>query len=175
MRCYIRIKENDNIKQMDLKVLFRTLTLLALALFMNACSNDDEEAFVPTLEVTPANIAGTWKLIEWNNEPLEQGTYCYIVFNRRDKTFEMYQKFDSMYPRYITGSFFIEESKNGEYIIDGTYDYGNGEWNNSYIVTDLSVSGTMTWAVEGNSGDVSRYECCENIPTEIIESTKYLQ
>lgn len=160
---------------MDLKVLFRTFALLFFALFMNACSSDDDEALMPSLDVTPANIAGTWKLVEWNNAPLEQGTFCYIVFNRRDKTFEMYQKFDSMYPRYITGSFSIEEDKNGRYIISGIYDYGNGEWNNSYIVTDLYASGTMTWTVEGNSNDVSRYERCEEIPADIIENTKYLE
>lgn len=57
------------------------------------------------MPVTAANLNGTWQLSEWNGQALAEGTYCYITFNRRELTFEMYQKFDSMYARYITGSF----------------------------------------------------------------------
>ena len=91
-----------------MKYLKKLFTLLVIALFacgFAACSSDDEEPEEPSLEVTPANLHGTWELAEWNGEPLAEGTYCYIVFNRKDQTFEMYQKFDSMYGRHITGSF----------------------------------------------------------------------
>lgn len=160
---------------MNVKVVFRTLVLSVLMLGVNACSDDNSEVPSPSLDVTPANIAGTWKLVEWNGNDIAQGTYCYIVFNRREKTFQMYQKFDSMYPRYITGKYSIDEDKNHGYIISGEYDYGNGLWNHSYIVTELYPSGTMTWTVKGNPSDVSRYERCENIPSEVIEETKHLE
>ena len=78
-----------------MKYLKKLFTLLVIALFacgFAACSSDDEEPEEPSLEVTPANLHGTWKLAEWNGEPLAEGTYCYIVFNRKDQTFEMYQK-----------------------------------------------------------------------------------
>ena len=92
-----------------MKYLKKLFTLLVIALFacgFAACSSDDEEPEEPALEVTPANLRGTWKLVEWNNgEQVPEGTYCYIVFNRKEQTFEMYQKFDSMYGRHITGSF----------------------------------------------------------------------
>ena len=82
--------------------------LTALAVFLCCLvSCDDDEPIIPTLEVTPANLNGTWELSEWNGTPLAEGTYCYITFNRKEQTFEMYQKFDSMYARYITGSFSI--------------------------------------------------------------------
>ncbi len=83
--------------------------LTALAVFLCCLiSCDDDEPIIPTLEVTPANLNGTWELSEWNGTPLAEGTYCYITFNRKEQTFEMYQKFDSMYARYITGSFSIK-------------------------------------------------------------------
>ena len=88
--------------------------LTALAVFLCCLiSCDDDEPIIPTLEVTPANLNGTWELSEWNGTPLAEGTYCYITFNRKEQTFEMYQKFDSMYARYITGSFSI---KNDPYL-----------------------------------------------------------
>lgn len=74
--------------------------LTALAVFLCCLvSCDDDEPIIPTLEVTPANLNGTWELSEWNGTPLAEGTYCYVVFNRKEQTFEMYQKFDSMYAR----------------------------------------------------------------------------
>ncbi|MEE0147684.1 MAG: lipocalin family protein, partial [Segatella copri] len=105
----------------------KLFTLLVIALFacgFAACSSDDEEPEEPALEVTPANLHGTWKLVEWNNgEQVPEGTYCYIVFNRKEQTFEMYQKFDSMYGRHITGSFAIKNDPYQGYIISGSYDY----------------------------------------------------
>eukprot|EP00975_Prorocentrum_lima_P066602 12910107-Prorocentrum_lima.AAC.1 len=65
----------------------------------------------------------------------------------------MYQKFDSMYARYITGSFSIENNPYLGYIISGVYDYGNGDWNNKYIVTDLLESGSMTWTSKDDESD----------------------
>ena len=80
-----------------MKYLKKLFTLLVIALFscgFAACSSDDDELEEPALEVTPANLHGTWKLVEWNNgEQVPEGTYCYIVFNRKEQTFEMYQKF----------------------------------------------------------------------------------
>lgn len=86
------------------------LNLMALFAFVLCCvsCDDDEKAEIPTLPVTAANLNGTWQLAEWNGQPMTEGTYCYITFNRRELTFEMYQKFDSMYARYITGSFSLE-------------------------------------------------------------------
>ena len=58
--------------------------LTALAVFLCCLvSCDDDEPIIPTLEVTPANLNGTWELSEWNGTPLAEGTYCYVVFNRQ--------------------------------------------------------------------------------------------
>lgn len=60
-----------------MKYLKKLFTLLVIALFacgFAACSSDDEEPEERSLEVTPANLHGTWKLAEWNGEPLAEGT-----------------------------------------------------------------------------------------------------
>ena len=114
-----------------MRILFRIIPLCMLLFSFMAC-DDDEEVKVETLEVTPANLNGTWRLVEWNGEPMADGTYCYITFVRRDKTFEMYQKFDSMYARFLSGIFEIEKDTYLGYIISGKYNNSlGGRWNNS--------------------------------------------
>ena len=114
-----------------MKNIFKLMALFAFLFCLTSC--DDDEPVIPTLEVTPANLNGTWELSEWNGAPLAEGTYCYITFNRKEQTFEMYQKFDSMYARYITGNFSIEVDPYLGSIISGDYDFGNGDWNNKYL------------------------------------------
>ena len=60
--------------------------LTALAVFLCCLvSCDDDEPIIPTLEVTPANLNGTWELSEWNGTPLAEGTYCYVVSTARNR------------------------------------------------------------------------------------------
>lgn len=154
-----------------MKNILKLMALFAFVLCFASC-NDDETVEIPTLPVTAANLNGTWQLTEWNGEPLADGTYCYITFNRREQTFEMYQKFDSMYARYITGYFGIEKDPYLGYIISGEYDFGNGDWNNDYIVTDLLESGSMIWTAKDNASDVSKYVRCEKVPENIQAEAK---
>ena len=105
---------------------------------------------------------------------LLRGTYCYIVFNRKDQTFEMYQKFDSMYGRHITGSFAIKNDPYQGYIISGSYDNGKGDWNQSYLVTRLLASGSMIWTAKDDVTDISRYKRCDEVPAEILKECKDL-
>lgn len=155
-----------------MKNIFKLMTLFACLLCFTACGNDDEPV-VPTLEVTPANLHGTWKLTEWNNgEALPEELYCYIVFDRKEQAYEMYHNFDSMYARRTTGSFSIERNPYLGFVIKGDYDFGNGKWNNDYIVTDLLESGSMVWTAKDDKSDVNKYERCEAVPAEIVEEAK---
>jgi hypothetical protein len=79
----------------------------------------------------------------------------------------MYQKFDSMYPRRLTGSFDITKDAYKGYILSGKYDYGTGGWNNSYIVTSLFEE-SMVLTVDAVNGDVCKYVRCSEVPAEII-------
>ena len=149
--------------------IFKLFAVLGLFLCLSSC--EKESVVEPALDVTPANLDGTWKLSEWNGQEMDENTYCYVVFHRKDKTFEMYQKFDSMYARYITGTFYIELDPYLGYVIGGYYDFDNGEWNNEYIVTDLLQSGSMVWTVK-NGEEVTKYVRCDAVPQQIIDEAK---
>lgn len=152
-----------------MKTLFRMMALFMLLIGFTACEDDEET--VSTLEVNYANLNGTWQLAEWNGKPLAEGTYCYITFVRKDKTYKLYQKFDSMYARCVTGTFTVENDDYLGYIISGDYDL-KGEWANSYIVTDLLPSGSMIWTVKDDYNDVSKYVRCDGVPSNILEEAK---
>jgi len=42
-----------------------------------------------------------------------------------------------------------------------------GEWNNSYVITELLESGSMVWTVKGDESDVCRYERCNKVPDDV--------
>ena len=151
---------------MNMKVLFRVITLFMFAFTFVCCSNE-EEVMVPELEVNYTNLNGAWKLSEWNGQVLSEEVFCYIEFNRKEHSFVIYQKFDSMYARCITGEFKLEKDDEWGDVISGTYDYGMGEWNNSYVITDLLESGSMIWTVRGDDSDISKYERCSKVPDDI--------
>ena len=153
-----------------MKNIFKLMALFAFVFCLSSC--EDDEPVIPTLEVTPANLNGIWELSEWNGQSLAEGTYCYVIFNRKEQTFEMYQKFDSMYARYITGEFSIKKDPYLGSVISGIYDYGNGDWNNEYIVTDLLETGSMIWTSKNDENDVNKYIRCEKVPKEIIAEAK---
>ena len=154
-----------------MKTFLKTIAFMLVLTGVFACS-PDEDLTPQSLEVTPNNISGVWKLADVNGEALPQGIYCYIEFVRRDRTFAMYQKFDSMYARCITGEFQLEEDDTWGSIISGTYDYGMGSWNNEYIITDLLEEGSMTWIVKGDESDVCVYCRCDEVPVEVIAESK---
>lgn len=61
----------------------QNVLLLTMALFMS-CGDDDEVKLPDTKDVNYANIAGTWRLSEWNGEKIDGDTrYYYIKFDRK--------------------------------------------------------------------------------------------
>lgn len=99
---------------------------------------------------------------------MADGLYLYVTFNRRERTYEMYHNFDSMYARLVTGSYSIEKQKDLGYVVSGDYDYGNGDWTRQYVVTERTDE-SMTWTAEDDAGDVHRFVRCEKVPDEIVE------
>ena len=150
-----------------MKTFLKTIAFMLVLTGVFSCS-PEEDLTPQSLEVTPNNISGIWALAEVDGVAPLEGAYCYIQFVRRDRTFTMYQKFDSMYPRRITGSFSITKDEYKGYILDGKYDYGMGNWNNSYIVTNLFEE-SMQLTVDAENGEVCKYVRCNEIPAEILE------
>lgn len=161
-----------------MKLIIKLFTLLAALLLTTgfvSCSSDDEPK-EQSLAVTPANLNGVWKMTAWNNgQPMPEGTYCYVVFHRRDNTMEMYDNLNSMYAVHTTGSFKVEQDPYLGYVVGGSYDYNLGDWNQSYIVTNLYASGSMIWTAKDDASDVCRYERCDAVPSDIIKEASDIE
>ena len=136
---------------------------VAALLVMFACTDKIETP--KYLDVTPNNISGSWRLESSCGQALAEGTYVYIDFDRKERSFEMFQNTDSFSTRYITGRYFIYTDAEAGAIIRGDYNYGNGEWAHRYVVSDLT-SKRMTWTALDNSDYVDVYVRCE-IPDTI--------
>ena len=65
-----------------MKNILKLMALFAFLLCFISC-DEDEKAEIPTLPVTAANLNGTWQLSECNGQPMSEGTYFYINFNRK--------------------------------------------------------------------------------------------
>lgn len=142
-----------------------TISLLVASLSFVAC---DDEPVVPTepqLEVTANNIAGEWQLSSWKGAPLAEGSYVYLSFDRRERTFCIYQNLDSFSTRELTGAFFIETDPELGAIIRGSYDYDRGDWAHRYVVTSLTAN-EMVWVAKDDPEDVSIYSRVD-IPAEV--------
>lgn len=148
-----------------MKNIFKLMILFLLVLPFQACS-DDEEAVVTTLDVTPNNVSGIWKLSEWSGGN-GQVPNLYIEFVRRDKTFKIYEDVGSMYYEVKTGTFEIEEDIYKGSLIKGKYDYGTGKWNNDYIVQSLTE--TVMVLVADGDGEVQTFVRVDEIPAEVMD------
>jgi hypothetical protein len=144
---------------------FILLTISLFALSFVACDDEPEVPVEPQLEVTANNIAGEWKLSEWKGAPLAEGSYVYLAFDRRERTFTIYQNLDSFSTRKLTGSFYIEIDPVHGAVIRGSYDYDRGDWANRYYVISLTAN-EMVWASNNNVVDQSVYARTE-IPAQI--------
>ncbi|MCD8312865.1 MAG: lipocalin family protein [Bacteroidales bacterium] len=142
-----------------------------------ACNKEKTDT-VEYLDVTYANLNGTWLLSEWDGVTVDtdaatagEGTYCYITFDRREHTFTMYQNFDSMYARRITGSFSLATDAYLGEVVSGKYDYDNGAWNHDYIISNL-LSDSMVWTATDDPLDVCLYVRVDEVPEEIVAEAR---
>lgn len=137
-----------------MKLIKSLIMMLAAAVFVISC--DKEEVVVEYLDVTPNNISGEWKLVEWNGEQLSEDTYFYIDIVRKDAKFTIYQNFDSMgtMPHTVTGRFSIETDIDS--VISGLYDYDGGLWAHSYKVSELTEN-SMIWVATDDPSFVQKF------------------
>lgn len=145
------------------------LLFLALMTAFTACEKPIEE--IPALEVNYINLDGTWQLAEWNDAPLADGTWLYIVLDRKEHTFKVYDNLNSMYPHLSTGVFEITNDWRVGDIISGTYDYDNGAWNHDYIVTDLYQE-SMLWTAKDDATEVQKFVRVAEVPADIMDAVR---
>ncbi|MCF0198894.1 MAG: lipocalin family protein [Bacteroidaceae bacterium] len=131
---------------------------LSLCMGLAACHDEDMEPEVPQLPVNYSNVAGTWQLVNFNGHPLAEDTYAYIVFERRDHVFQMYDNLQSMYGQKRTGTYLLEDNEDTETtLMSGFYDNGVGAWNHTYTVTLLTEQELELTSVDAD-GEVQRFE-----------------
>ena len=150
-----------------MKKITNLLMLLAVILLASC----DETIETPnTLEVKPYNIEGTWKLTKLNGVALADGSYVYLVIDRR-YTYEIYENTASMYPVLFTGEYKLEYDWRVGDVISGTYDYELGAWGHEYIITDLDEK-SMIWTAKDDLSYVQKYVRVSEVPTEIVEAVR---
>lgn len=150
-----------------MKKITNLLMLLAVTL-LAACEKPIE---VPdTLDVKPYNLEGVWKLATLNGNAPAEGTYVYVVLDRR-YGFEIYQNTASMYPVLYTGTYELEYDWRIGDVISGIYDYEQGKWAHEYIITDLYKE-SMVWTAKDDASYVQKFVSVDEVPVEIVEAAR---
>jgi hypothetical protein len=87
------------------------LAIVAVALFISGCERgsdvDGGGADEHNMAVTYYTVDGAWQLVSWNEAPLAEGTLLYIDLDRKERRFEIWDNFNSMYPTMSSGSFLL--------------------------------------------------------------------
>ena len=131
---------------------FARALIVAIAAF--ACSKEENRG-AEYLDVTYNNIAGVWSLQSFDNGvELGEGTYRYLVLDRKERRFVSYDNLGSMEQVKRTGRFDIYTD--GAAIIRGAYDFGQGDWEHRYYVRNLTRE-RMEWVATDNENVVMVY------------------
>jgi hypothetical protein len=146
---------------------FKSIALMFAAMVLAVSCSKDEPVVVEYLDVTPNNIAGEWKLVEWNGAALNADTYFYVNFVRKDREFVIYQNFDSIGngAHKAEGNYSIAMDVELGAIISGNYKWDGGFWAHEYEVNNLTKT-TMEWVATDDSTFVQKFERCD-IPAEL--------
>jgi hypothetical protein len=140
--------------------------MVVVAMLAMGCSEPDHNGTL-FLEVTYSNVAGVWRLESYDNGvELGEGTYRYIVLDRKEHRFVTYDNLGSMEQVTRTGRFDIYTDAAA--IIRGSFDYGQGDWVHRYYVRNLTTD-SMVWVAtddESISQVYVRAELPEWIETE---------
>ena len=141
-----------------MKKIINFALVLVFAAIAVSCSEADNDSVGNTyLDVTPNNISGVWSMESFDNgKTLEEGTYRYIVFNRKDRTFVSYDNLGSMGTEAHKRSGRYSIDVDGSAIIRGLYDFGQGDWEHRYYVRDLTNS-RMVWVAVDDANQVQVY------------------
>lgn len=146
--------------------------LAAMVILLGGCkTNDSEQPQRKPMAITFSMLDGAWQLTSWNDIPLHEDTFCYVVFDRSEQRFTMYDNLATMYTRLTSGTFSIERDDYDRYILTGSYDYGLGGWNNSYEVEAYYPGDVMLWHSD-NGDDTSRYVRIDAVPEHIISEAR---
>lgn len=155
-----------------MKHLFGFILGVLLVLGCVSCSHDDTPA-TEELTVSTAYLNGDWSLSEIDGEPLGEGTYLYLSFDRKENTFVMYHNFESMYAYRSTGTWTLSQDEEQGMILTGQYDYDRGEWA-TYIATATDLN-TLRLVNADDASDVRIYTRCTAIPDDVLNGSRAIR
>lgn len=135
-----------NIKNMMKNIFNKVFAVLAVmtGIALSSCQKIEGDQ-VDYLEVNASNLHGDWELTAINGQPLAEGTYFHINFNRSGNEYTIRETLTSIpaAPNVDEGKFEIyTDPELGAYIrgIDSVME----EWSDMYVIKDLTAT-TMTW------------------------------
>jgi hypothetical protein len=148
-----------------MKKILTFISIIALAFTFMSCEKEQNDAQPQQLEVNANNISGQWELVQWNGNPLAEGTYVYLDIVRNDKTYTMYQNMDSFsnVPHVITGSYYLTTDVELGSVIRGSYDHDLGEWSHRYIIQSLTAD-EMLWVATDDLSFTQKFRRVSTIP-----------
>ena len=130
--------------------------MMSAFVMMSLSSCEEVDVTVEYLDVTSANLKGHWELVSINGNPLADGSFFYISFEKDE--FRIRENLTS-----IPNGFSEDE---GTYSIYTDEDLGAScirginsvqkEWNDRYVVKDLT-SESMTWVGVANPSSVQTF------------------
>lgn len=127
-------------------IIDRTFAAIAalMVFVLSSCTKeaDDREVW---LDVNASNLHGAWELTAINGQPLEEGTYVHITFDRSGNKFEIKENHTSIPSSYnhSEGTFAIYiDPELGAYIRG--VDLVKEEWRDTYLIKDLTRD-SMIW------------------------------
>ena len=142
---------------------FFAILLLIATLTTAGCEKPAPLPEERPMVVNYAALEGAWQLTHWQGAPLEANSFLYIEFYRSERRYTIWDNIGSMYATDTTGTFSITEEEDGTYTLSGTYDYGVGDWSNTYKVTLQDNGERMQWRARGAS-EVMDFERIDEIP-----------
>ena len=150
-----------------MKKILTFISIIALAFTSISCEKEQNDAQPQQLEVNANNISGQWELVQWNGNPLAEGTYVYLDIVRNDKTYTMYQNMDSFsnVPHIITGTYYLDPDVELGAVIRGSYDHDLGEWSHRYIIQSLTAD-EMLWVATDDPAFTQKFVRVESISVE---------
>lgn len=152
-----------------LKNIMDAVLAVAAVSFAVACDKSGTDTETVYLPLSYFNIAGVWELVEWNGEPLADGTYACIELTRQHEFTSCSNiRTTSSVAEVLTGEFDIDNEDN---TVGGYYDYMDYmQWSHRYVVSELT-SDRMVWTATDDPSEVRVYSRIDAIPEGLIPDT----
>lgn len=148
---------------------YKLLLVCILSLLISCSDSDDTPQAETAVPVTYNSISGAWKLTEYYDQPLSEGQYLYMVFDRKEHTVVTYSNMDSHNPRKQQGTYSISGDEYYGYTLSGSYGNIAGDWSTTYHVA-LYPSGYMRWTSDKNKAYRQVFTKVAEVPADILNA-----